>query len=168
MSTLTGDQCTNFDDENGFYPPHVNQTVEDDWVCCCDGVQYCQVFWMKCFPTIKEKGKKKKGAFKCVRRFKKTFFSCCLPLFSVVDLLREGADDDLRPLASWVISRHELLKDRFVVVVVAAESLDEAPQAALHGHSQRGILQTHAHPCRAGTHMKKQLQIKNGAWRGLD
>lgn len=65
---------------------------------------------------------------------------------NVVKFLRERADDDLRPVAFWIIATHELLEDRLVLVVVTAESLHEAPQTALHGYRQQGILQTDARP----------------------
>lgn len=77
---------------------------------------------------------------------RKCCYCCCGPFISVVDFFRERADDDLRPVAFWIIARHQLLKDRLVLVVVTAESLHEAPQTALHGYSQRGILQTDVHP----------------------
>lgn len=44
----------------------------------------------------------------------------------VVNFFGERADDDLRPVALWIIVRHQLLKDQLVPVVVAAESLHEA------------------------------------------
>lgn len=102
---------------------------------------------MICFPT---EGKEN-IALKCVRKCKSTnakkcCYCCCGPFISVVDFFRERADDDLRPVAFWIIARHQLLKDRLVLVVVTAESLHEAPQTALHGYSQRGILQTDVHP----------------------
>lgn len=65
---------------------------------------------------------------------------------NVVSFFRERADDDLRPVPLWIIARHQLLKDRLVLVVVTAESLHEAPQTALHGHGQHGILQTDTRP----------------------
>lgn len=49
---LTGTTAhTNFDNENWFYPPHINQAVDDDRVCCCDYVQHRKAFWIMCFPT---------------------------------------------------------------------------------------------------------------------
>ena len=65
---------------------------------------------------------------------------------NVVNLLRERADDDLRPAALWIIATHQLLQDRLVLVVVAAEGLHEAAQTALYSYSQHGILQTDARP----------------------
>lgn len=53
---------------------------------------------------------------------------------NVVEFIGERADDYLRPVALGIIAGHELLEDGLVFVVVAAEGLDEAPQAALHGH----------------------------------
>ena len=54
---------------------------------------------------------------------------------NVVNFFRERTDDDLWPVAPWIIVRHELLKDRLVLVIVTAESLHEAPQTALNGYS---------------------------------
>lgn len=89
-----------------------------------------------------------KRGFKTCRGGKKTSTNvkCCFcwPSVDVVRFLRERADDDLRPVAFWVIARHQLLEDHLVLVVVAAESLHEAAQTDLHGDSQCGILQTDA------------------------
>lgn len=65
---------------------------------------------------------------------------------NIVNFVGERADDDLRPAALWIVAGHQLLEDRLVLVVVTAESLHEAPQAALDGYSQRRILQTDTHP----------------------
>lgn len=53
---------------------------------------------------------------------------------NVVRFIREGADNNLRPVALWIKVSHELLEDGLIFVVVATESLHEAPQAALHSH----------------------------------
>lgn len=65
---------------------------------------------------------------------------------NVVNFVGERTDDDLRPVALWIITTHQLLEDRLVLIVVTAESLHEAPQTALHSYSQQGILQTDARP----------------------
>lgn len=70
----------------------------------------------------------------------------CGPFVSVVEFFREGADDDLRSVVFWIITRHQLLEDRLVLVVITAESLYEAPYTALHSYSHRGILQPDTHP----------------------
>lgn len=48
---------TNFDYQNWFYPPHINQAVDDDRAWCCDHVQHSWVFWMMCFPTKQQRSK---------------------------------------------------------------------------------------------------------------
>jgi len=59
---------------------------------------------------------------------------------NIVKFICEGADYDLWPVALWIVAGHQLLKDRFVFIVITTESLDKAPQTALHSHSQGGIL----------------------------
>lgn len=54
---------------------------------------------------------------------------------NVVQFIREGADDNLGPVALWIKASHQLLEDCLVFVVVATERLHEAPQTALHSHS---------------------------------
>lgn len=70
---------------------------------------------------------------------------CCWPSMNVVNFFRVRADNDLRPVALWIVVRHQLLKDSLILIVVTAESLHEAPQTALHGYSQSGIFQTDTH-----------------------
>lgn len=50
---------TNFDYENGFYPPHINQTIDDDRSRRCDRVQHGWVIWMTCFSGQQKKQEEK-------------------------------------------------------------------------------------------------------------
>lgn len=76
-----------------------------------------------------------------------------------MDMWKEVAGNDGRPVASVKIFGHEALQHPLVVVVVAGESFHEVFKTYFHSQGQLGVLQTNKVTWRRSIYKKQQASF---------